>query len=132
MTFRFRINPNARFFDGMPVTAADVVATYDFLMDPTLQDPTQSLTYQKLERPVAESKYIVRVKAKELNWRNFQYFSGMTIFPAHVLKNVNGEKYIKEYNFKVLPGSGPYTLREEDIQKGKQVSLRRRKDYGAE
>jgi microcin C transport system substrate-binding protein len=56
----------------------------------------------------------------------------MTIFPAHVLKNVKGETYIKEYNFKVLPGSGPYTLREEDIQKGKQISLRRRKDYWGE
>src|SRR5439155_8925678 len=115
-----------------PVTAEDVVATYDFIMDPTLQDPMSRLTYQKLDRPVVESKYIVRIKAKELNWRNFLYFSGMPIFPAHVLKTVNGETYIKEYNFKLLPGSGPYTLREEDIQKGKQISVRRRKDYWAE
>ncbi len=132
MTFRFRINPNARFSDGTPVTAEDVVATYDFLMDPTLQAPMESLTYGKLERPVAESKYIVRVKAKELNWRNFLYFSGMTIFPAHVLKMMNGEKYLKEYNFKMLVGSGPYILREEDVSKGKSISLRRRKDYWAE
>lgn len=132
LTFRFRINPNARFSDGMPVTAEDVVATYDFVMDPTLQAPSERLTFGKLERPVAESKYIVRVKAKELNWRNFFYFSGMAILPAHVLKTINGDKYLKEYNFKVLPGSGPYTIREEDIQKGKSISVRRRKDYWAE
>jgi microcin C transport system substrate-binding protein len=132
MTFRFRINPNARFSDGMPVTAEDVVATYDFLMDPTLQAPMEKLTFEKLERPVAESKYILRVKAKELNWRNFLYFSGMAILPAHVLKTINGEKYVKDYNFKVLPGSGLYTIRDEDISKGKSISLRRRKDYWAE
>ena len=42
------------------------------------------------------------------------------------------DKYLKEYNFKVLPGSGPYTIREEDISKGKSISVRRRKDYWAE
>src|SRR6266481_7080917 len=132
MTFRFRINPNARFSDGSPVTADDVVASYDFVMDDTLQAPSERLTFGKLERPVAESKYIVRAKAKQLNWRNFLYFSGMAILPAHILKTMNGDKYLKDYNFKVLPGSGPYTLREEDVSKGKSISVRRRKDYWAE
>jgi microcin C transport system substrate-binding protein len=132
MTYRFRIDPNARFSDGVPVTSEDVVATYDFLMDKTLQDPMEQITYSKLSRPVAESKYIVRVQAKELNWRNFLYFSGMQIFPAHVLKTVNGDKYLKEYNYKLLPGSGPYTIREEDISKGQTITVRRRKDYWAE
>jgi microcin C transport system substrate-binding protein len=131
MTYRFRINPNARFSDGMPVTSEDVIASYDFRMDKTLQDPSGQLTFGKLNRPVAESKYIVRVQAKELNWRNFLYFSGMSIFPAHVLKTVNGAAYLKDYNFKLLPGSGPYVVREEDIDKGKTISARRRNDYWA-
>jgi len=132
MTYRFRINPNARFSDGVPVTSEDVVASYDFRMDKTLQSPTDEITFKKFERPVAESKYIVRVHAKELNWRNFLYFSGMSIFPAHILKDVNGEKYIKEYNYKLLPGTGPYTISEQDIDKGKSISARRRKDYWAD
>ena len=118
MTYRFRINPNARFSDGTPVTSDDVVATYDLMVDKTLQDPMQSLTFGKLERPVAESKYIVRVHAKELNWRNFLYFSGMPIFPAHILKDMNGDKYIKDYNYKLLPGSGPYTDSRRRHQEG--------------
>ena len=79
MTYRFRINPNARFSDGMPVTSEDVVATYDFMMDKTLLSPSNQMVFGKLERPVAESMYIARVRAKELNWRNFLYFSGMSI-----------------------------------------------------
>jgi microcin C transport system substrate-binding protein len=67
-----------------------------------------------------------------LNWRNFLYFSNsLLIFPARVLKTINGDKYIKEYNFKMLPGSGPYIIREADIAKGRSVSLRRRNDYWA-
>ena len=131
MTFRFRLNPNARFSDGQPVTAEDVVATYDFLMDETLQSPSNQLTFGKLERPVAESKYILSIRAKELNWRNFLYFSGMGVFPAHVLKTMNGETYLKEYNYKLLPGSGPYTILEADIDRGRTITARRRQDYWA-
>jgi microcin C transport system substrate-binding protein len=131
MTFRFRLNPNARFSDGQPVTAEDVVATFKFQMDPTLQSPSNQLVFGKLEAPVAESKYIVSVKAKELNWRNFLYFSGMRIFPAHVLKDVNGETYLKEYNYKLLPGSGPYTILEADIDRGRSITAKRREDYWA-
>jgi microcin C transport system substrate-binding protein len=133
MTYRFRINPNARFSDGQPVTAEDVVTTYDLLMDETLQDPSNRFVFGKLERPVAESKYIVRVKAKELNWRNFLYFSAsMMILPSHILKTINGEKYIRDYNYNMLPGTGPYLVRESDVVRGNSITPRRRNDYWAE
>jgi microcin C transport system substrate-binding protein len=132
MTYRFRINPNARFSDGTSVTSDDVIATYDLMLDKTTQAPMEQLTFQKLERPVAESKYIVRVHAKELNWRNFLYFSGMAIFPAHVLKTMNGDGYLKNYNYQLLPGTGPYLIREDDIVKGRSITIRRRNDYWAE
>ncbi len=130
--YRFRINPNARWADGEPVVAEDVVASWDFQMDKGLQDPSAQLVYGKFERPVAESKYIVRVQSKVLNWRNFLYFSTMQILPSHVLKNVDGAKYLEDYNFKLLPGSGPYKVDDADVAKGKSVSIRRRADYWAE
>ena len=72
LTYRFRIDPNARFSDGTPVTADDVVASWVFQTDKTLQDLYFNTQFNKLEKPVAESKYIVRIKAKELGWRNFR------------------------------------------------------------
>jgi microcin C transport system substrate-binding protein len=133
MTYRFRINPNARWVDGQPVTAEDVVATWMFNMDEGLQAPTSRMTWSKFEQPVAESKYIVRVRSNQVNWRNFLYFSqSMYIFPAHVLKDVDGEAYLRDYNFKMLPGSGPYAVHVEDIKKGSSITIRRRQDYWAE
>src|SRR5436190_2657754 len=38
MTYRFRIDPNAPYSNGEPVTAADFVATYDLLMDKATQE----------------------------------------------------------------------------------------------
>jgi microcin C transport system substrate-binding protein len=48
-----------------------------------------------------------------------------------VLKNVNGAAYLKDYNFKFLPGSGEYIVNDADVVKGKSVSIRRRNDYWA-
>src|SRR4029079_2732423 len=132
MTYRYRIDQNARYSNREPVTADDVVATWALRMDKGLQDPSSQMTFGKLEKPVAESKYIVSVKAKQLNWRNFLYFSGMYIFPSSVLKTVDGAAYLKDYNFKMLPGSGPYIVNESDIVKGQSVSVRRRPNYWAE
>src|SRR5262249_40218782 len=100
-TFRFRINPNARWSDGKPVISDDVVASWKLAVDKGLQDPARSLIYEKFEQPVPESKYIVRVKAKTVSWRNFLDFSAnLFIFPAHVLNGINGETYIRQWNYK--------------------------------
>ena len=132
LTYRFRIDPNARWSDGQPVIAQDVVASWDFVMDKGLQDPSNEIVFGKFKRPVAESKYIVRVESTQLNWRNFLYFAGsLSILPSHVMKEVNGARYLKEYNFKLVPGSGPYIVNEPDIVKGQSVTIRRRPDYWA-
>lgn len=131
LTYRFRIDPNARFSDGTPVTSDDVVASWLFHTDKTLQDLFFFTEYNKLEKPVAESKYIVRIKAKKLEWSNFLTASSMRVFPAHVLKTLDGAAYLRDYNFKLLPGTGPYIVNESDIKKGTSVSLRRRNDYWA-
>ena len=132
MTFRYRIDPNARWSDGRPVTAEDVVATWSFEMDPGLQAPMAYTVWEKFEKPVAESQYIVSVRSSRVNWRNFLYFSvSLPIFPAHVLKDVDGETYVRDYNFKMLPGSGPYRVREEEVNKGKSITIRKREDYWA-
>ena len=131
LTYRFRLDPNARFSDGRPVTADDVVASWNFHTDKTLQDLFFYTEYSALEQPVAESKYIVRMKAKKLGWRNFLVASSMRVFPAHVLKTFDGAGYLRDYNFKLMPGTGPYTVAEADVKKGTSISLRRRPDYWA-
>ena len=136
-TFRFRINPNGRWADGMPVTADDVIASWKLATDKGIQDPARNLLYSNYEPPVAESKYIVSVRAKNDNWQNFMYFAvgarigGLFIYPAHVLKNVTGDAYIRDYNYRMVPGTGPYAIAERDVDKGRMIRIRRRNDYWA-
>jgi microcin C transport system substrate-binding protein len=131
--YRFRLDPNARFNDGTPVTSEDVIATWKLNTDKTVQDPLRNALFAKFEQPVAESKYIVSVKSKEPGWVGLYYFAAgdMLIYPAHALKNLSGATYIKEWNDKLLPGSGPYFVAPADVDKGKTIKIRRRPDYWA-
>ena len=129
MTFEFRINPDARWWDGMPVTSDDVIATWDLRMDETILSPAEQITYGKFERPIAKSKYIVSVKAKSVNWRNFLYFSTMALHPNHILKDLDGTAFLEEYAFSVIPGTGPYILEGKNIKNQESYTFERRKDY---
>ncbi len=131
-TFTFRIDPRAHWTDGKPVVAEDVVASWRIRMDETLLSPSSIITYGKLEEPVAKSKYIVEVKAKSQNWRNFLYFATMSILPAHQIGDITGEEYRKKFNYVQPVSTGPYVLYEEDIDKqNKTVTLTRREDFWA-
>lgn len=136
-TFRFRLNPNAHWADGMPVVADDVVATWRLAVDKSLQDPARNLIYGNFDPPVAESRYIVSVRAKSDDWQNFMYFAvgahigGFFIMPAHALKGVTGDAYIKQFNYRMLPGSGAYAVAEKDVERGRLIRIRRRPDYWA-
>ncbi len=129
MKFWFRINPRARYSDGTEVTAKDVVATWDLRMDETIEFPSSQLTFGKFNRPVAESKYIVSVECQQLSWRNLLYFGSMTILPEHILRELDGADYLNEYQFKMMPGSGVYTINDEDIVNQESFMLTRRDDY---
>lgn len=131
MLFKFRINPDARWWDGKPVTADDVVATWDLRMDETILSPSEQISFGKFERPVAESKYIVSVKANSINWRNFLYFSTMALHPNHILKDLDGTAFLEEYAFSVIPGTGPYIIEEEKIKNQESFTFERREDYWA-
>jgi len=128
-TFWYRINPNARFADGGLITTEDVISTWKLLVDPGILAPYSNFLWGKFDEPVAESPYIVRVHSKELNWKFFLYFGGMSILPAKYLKQVDGTKYLEEYQFKMMPGSGLYELDTSSLVNGQSLMLQRRSDY---
>ncbi|MCE9553831.1 MAG: extracellular solute-binding protein [Planctomycetes bacterium] len=129
MKFRFRINPLAKWSDGQPVVAEDVVATYKLIMDPTLLEPNYQSTLSNLKEPKALSKYIVEVECKEKHWRNFLRIIGMKILPSHEIAGLTGKEFLRKYNFKYTATSGPYIVRPEDIRKNESLAVTRRKDY---
>lgn len=130
-TYRFRINPAARWADGSEVTAADVVATYKLRMDPKCRFPSSPILWGKFHEPVAKSKYILEVTVKQDNWRNFLYMATSVVFPAEYV-SMPGDEFLDKYQNSYFPLAGAYEVLEENIQKGESIVVTRRDDWWRE
>lgn len=127
-TFLFRLNPRARWEDGKPVTPEDVVFSWELVVDPNTKAPySAELFGTRFEKPEIVDERTVKVVAKTLHWNNFMYFaSSLEILPAHTYR---GKEYVKDFNWKLPNGSGPYKLWK--FRKGNNIILKRREDYWA-
>lgn len=129
-TFRFRLNPRARWSDGRPVTSDDVKATFEHYTNPDRKDPFYARFYGDLVESVTIlDRLTVEIKAREPRWRSqLTIAAGTRIYPAAFIR-MDGQTYLKEWNWRLPPGTGPYELRREDIEKPRRITIRRREDY---
>ena len=121
----FFINPKARFHDNTPITADDVVFSFNSLI--TKGSPIYKFYYQDVEKVVKISPLHVRFYIKEgiKNRELPLILSSLKIFSAKDFQN-------KEYDKPSLTpplGSGPYKVKNFDA--GKYITFERKKDYWA-
>ncbi|GAB4272738.1 MAG: extracellular solute-binding protein [Candidatus Rifleibacteriota bacterium] len=127
VTFFFEIDERAKWSDGKPIVANDYVESWKLYTDPGIEDPFSNDYYNKYEKPVAVTDRIVMIRSKLKNWRAFMSAGFMTILPGHIISKLDGKKYLEEYQFKMMPGSGPYTY--ESSKVNEEIILSRRPDW---
>lgn len=121
----FRLNPKATFSDGKPVTAADVLFSWDLLK--RKGRPFHRIYYNKAK--VAEALGEREVRFDFGAGGDFELpmiFGLMPVFAKHA---TDPEKF-EQMGFTPLLGSGPYTL--ESVEPGARLMLRRRADFWAQ
>jgi len=134
LTYWFRLDPQARWSDGKEIISEDIVATFKLYIDDGHGDPNTAMQYNELfEIPEAVSKYVVKIKAKKIDWRSFRWAAGLVPKPSFYLNKIDGSGYVEKYNFSFLPGSGPYTYDKVNSKKGNEgyIVFKRRNDYWA-
>ncbi|MBN1799846.1 MAG: ABC transporter substrate-binding protein [Spirochaetales bacterium] len=127
LTYTFMLNKNARWADGSPVTSADVIFTYDTIMNPENLTTVFRMFYEAaFERVYAPDDYTVVFQAKTPRWFNFVHASSFLVLPKHEFE---GGDFNKDFNLMLPPGSGPYVI--EDVEPERFIVLRKRPDYWA-
>jgi microcin C transport system substrate-binding protein len=127
----YHIDSEAKWQDGIPVTAFDVVATWDLLTNDDLREPVLQEMFLKFNRPVALSRDIVMIQPKEPSWRAFFNISTEEFFilPEHIIGRIKPSDYMQEYNNKMMTGSGPYYF--EKAIPNEVIILKRNPDWWA-
>ncbi len=113
LTITYRLRKNVKWQDGAPLTARDVVFSYDAVMNPRNNVPSRD-GYGEIRRVQAVNDYTVRVTLKRpyapiLSWflaPNQNY----GILPAHLLARYPDLNHVP-YNARPV-GSGPYRVAE--------------------
>lgn len=127
-TYRFRINPKARWSDGTEVTSQDYLASHKLWMDPTILFPSSQLVFGKFT-PRAISKYIIEVRCSEENWRNFLYAGSLVTLPAKEIGHLTGTEFLEKFQFAYTAFCGPYMVEPGDIIMNESVTLTRNPDW---
>lgn len=123
-SFTFYMDENARWSDGKPITAHDVLFTYNTIMDKNNNTATFRIGLSRFKTPQVLDDYIIRFEVTDSHWNNFnEIASGLWILPKHVYE---GKDFNRE-NFEFPVVSGPYKLVES--RKGRYVKLERRGDW---
>jgi peptide/nickel transport system substrate-binding protein len=118
----FRINPKARFSDGRPVTAEDVLFSRELLR--TKGRPNHRLYYSKIVKAEALDERTVRFDLTGANDRELPLILGlMPILPKHAVDAVTFE----ETSMTPLIGTGPYRI--GPVKAGTSIMLERNPDY---
>jgi peptide/nickel transport system substrate-binding protein len=118
----FNLDPAARFSDGKPVTADDVLFSWQLLRQHGR--PNHRLYYGKVARAEIVGERSVRFDLTGSNDRELPLILGlMPVLPKHA---INPETF-EETTLVPPVGSGPYVIGK--VEPGKSVTLNRNPDY---
>ncbi len=128
LTYTFALRDDARWHDGVPVTADDVVYTIRIIQDPDFQGNPQlsslwrSVTVEKVD------SHTVRFRLTE-SFAPFLGYTSVGLLPAHLLQDVPAADLPQAaYNLHPI-GTGPFAVEELD---GSRALLKAAPGYDGE
>ena len=118
----FKLDPAARFSDGVPLTADDVIFSWQLLRDHGR--PNHRTYYSKVVKAESQDARTVRFDLGGSNDRELPLILGlMPVLPKHAIDVATFE----DTTFAKPVGSGPYVV--ADVDPGRSVTLKRDPNY---
>lgn len=108
MLIKFKMRDGVRFSDGHPLTADDVVFTYDFTMDPKINSPRDKAYLSRIAKVEKTAPDEVTFTFTEPYFEAFELAAGLGILPKHFYGAFEPEDFNQSVGY--LLGSGPYRL----------------------
>lgn len=128
LTFTFHIKPQARFSDGVPLTADNVVFTFGLIKNKEIDCSNVRPYYEDCERCEKVDDHTVRFVWKKPYFKSLESSGTMFILPKHIYTFKSAKEFndINDY----LIGSGRYKF--VRWKTGQGIELERNEDYWGE
>jgi microcin C transport system substrate-binding protein len=125
-TMYFKLDKDARWSDGKPVTADDYLYTIEFMRSKNIVAPWYTNYFtEEIEKVVKYDEYTIAVVSKkDLPELHLRLSIGPT--PKHFYGDVPRD-FVRRFNWKIPPNTGAYEI--DKVNKGKSITLKRKKNW---
>ncbi len=120
-TIYYRLNPEAHWSDGEPITADDYVFAFEFLQDPLIRDPFSNRYMEDYFESVDKiDDHTIRIVGKQESWRPLSDYS-FSPLPRHAIEL--DEEWVERDNYEPPVVQGPYVI--SNWRTGERVEMSR-------
>jgi microcin C transport system substrate-binding protein len=131
-TMYFKLDPDARFSDGVPVTADDFLFAFYFYRSKWIVEPWYNNYYStNFSRIIKYDDHTIAITWKEAKPDLTYKLGSVNPIPEHFYKDF-GPDFVQRYQWTIEPTTGPYTVLPQDIHKGSSIDLTHVKNWWAE
>jgi len=125
LTYVFRLRKDLKWQDGTPVTAGDVLFSFERIRDPKVDSAHLRNYYQDIEKLEVLDEHTLRYTYRIPYFRALEFCGGIPIVPAHLFE---GASDFNNHEIGRRPvGNGPYRLLRWDT--GREIILMRNETY---
>ena len=120
-----KLKDNIYFSDGVPVTADDIIFTFETMMNPKIDCADLRNYFDNITGAVKLDNRRVKFVMKERYWKTISMIGSFYVFPRHTYQFNDPNEFNKRISNPI--GSGPYVFEKWDV--GQQIVLRRNENY---
>lgn len=108
--WRFHLRPGAHWQDGKPVTARDVVFSFESFADSVLDSPASGEIRDQISATAEDAENVRLTFKRDYPEQLYDATWHVRIFPAHVWDGVPRDRWADDTATSHLIGSGPYRI----------------------
>jgi len=124
-TVYVRLDPEARWTDGLPVSVDDMFFMFFMFRSPYVLAPWYNNWYSTQYTNITkydDLTFSITVPDRKPDMAG--RVLGLSPMPRHFFREL-GEDFVERYQWRVMPTTGAYTVRDADIRKGRSIALTR-------
>lgn len=110
LSWRFHLRPDARWHDGAPVTAADVVFSFQLYADSVIDALARDQVAGRITAHAEDSATVRLSFARNRPEQLYDATQHVRILPRHVWQSMGSEALLADTALSHLVGSGPYRV----------------------